>query len=75
MALGDDDAADRVYCQKNGIHYCEEGDPWAPGKTRRAYHPRASEITGSQRDGWPSGDSVHSRCPVCGCEWEHELPQ
>lgn len=75
MAWGDDDAADRERCAKENIHYCEPGNPYPPDGTRRAYHPMATEVDDSQRDGWPSGDTVQYRCPVCGAEWRTELPQ
>ena len=37
-------------------------------------HPQAHEF-GEQRDGWPGGDIVTYRCPVCNHVWEQELPQ
>lgn len=73
MSFGDNDSDDRAYCKANNIHYCEVGNPYVgPG---RAYHPEASEVSGSQRDGYPGGDTVRSKCPVCGTSWTSELPQ
>lgn len=75
MALGDDDAADRVQLAKDGIHYCEPSNPWDREKSKRAYHPHAREVDDSQEDGWPGGDTVRVRCRVCGHSWTKELPQ
>lgn len=73
MAWGDDDAADRERCRRDGVHYCEPGNPY-PGKGR-AYHPHATEVDDSQESGWPSGDTVQYHCPVCDTTWTAELPQ
>lgn len=73
MALGDDDAADRIQLAKDGVWYCEPGNPY-PGKGR-CYHPHAREVKDSQENGYPSGDTVRDLCPVCGTEWRSELPQ
>ena len=73
MALGDDDAADRIQLAKDGVHYCESGNPWTR-QTRRAYHPHAREV-GDQEGGYPGGDTVRIECPVCGHGWRQELPQ
>jgi hypothetical protein len=73
MVLGDDDAADRAYCTRNNVWYCEPGSPYAG--SGRCYHPHAAEVRDSQESGWPAGDTVRSRCPVCGTTWTHELPQ
>lgn len=73
MAFGDDDTADRAYCAAHGVHYCEPGNPYTG--TGRAYHPHAAEVDDSQESGWPSGDTVRNRCPVCGTTWTQELPQ
>ncbi len=74
MALGDDDAADRIRLAKDGVHYCEPGNPWDRG-SGRAYHPHAKEVKDSQESGWPSGDTVRIHCPICGHSWTEELPQ
>lgn len=37
-------------------------------------HPLAQEV-GDQEDGYPGGDIVRYRCPVCGTTWKAELPQ
>jgi hypothetical protein len=75
MPLGDDDAKDREMCARDGIHYCEPGNPYVKGSGRRAYHPHAREVEDSQESGWPSGDTVRNHCPVCGTTWTEELPQ
>jgi hypothetical protein len=75
MIFGEDEAKDRAYCETNGIHYCETGNPWSREKSQRAYHPQATEVDDSQESGWPSGDTVRERCPVCAHEWTRELPQ
>lgn len=72
MALESDDA-DREYCRDNGIHYCEPGNPYQ-GKGR-CMHTQAVEVDDSQESGWPSGDTVIMRCPVCNTSWTMELPQ
>ena len=41
---------------------------------RPIIHPLANEV-GEQEDGWPSGDIVRMRCPVCETRWKTELPQ
>lgn len=57
-----------------GPFICTAETPWRPEmKVGLILHPDAEE--GEQRDGWPSGDLVHMRCPHCGHEWEKELPQ
>jgi hypothetical protein len=53
---------------------CTPENPWTPEKARGAHHPQAHEI-GEQEDGYPGGDIVTYRCPVCGVEWRAELPQ
>lgn len=53
---------------------CTEETPWSPGMRTPVLHASAHEV-GDQRDGWPSGDLVTMRCPICGHEWEKELPQ
>ncbi len=72
--FGEDEIANRATCKSGNIHYCEPGNPWIKG-SGRAYHPHASEVADSQEDGWPSGDTVLNRCPVCGHSWRQELPQ
>lgn len=53
---------------------CTPETPWTPDiKECPVTHPQAKE--GKQHDGWPSGDYVDMRCPVCGHSWEKELPQ
>jgi len=56
-------------------YICSQDAPWTPEKGKRARHPDAQEVHGSQIDGWPSGDIVTYRCPWCGQEFECELPQ
>jgi hypothetical protein len=56
---------------------CTPEHPWTPdmrGPGLFILHPSAKEV-GEQQDGWPSGDIVTMRCPVCGYTWEKELPQ
>lgn len=56
---------------------CTEETPW-DGRWRNAggvIHAEVREIPGSQADGWPAGDTVMMRCPVCDKTWETELPQ
>ena len=48
---------------------------FAPTEAKRCKHPKASEVDGSQRDGWPGGDIVTMECPDCGAQWEAKLPQ
>jgi hypothetical protein len=52
---------------------CTPARPWRKGGPTPVVHPQAEEI--SQRDGYPGGDIVTMRCPVCGHEWTMELPQ
>ncbi len=55
---------------------CTETTPW--GKwvdDTSVLHPSAKVVPGSQQEGWPSGDIVTIKCPICGFEWERELPQ
>ena len=40
-----------------------------------ATHVFAREVPDSQRNGWPSGDTVEMKCPVCNTTWTEELPQ
>lgn len=75
MALDDDDTAARERLAAAGLHVCVPGDPWTREKSKQAYHPHAKEVKDSQEDGWPSGDTVEVRCPVCGHSWTKELPQ
>jgi len=56
-------------------HKCTPEDPWTPTTGKRGMHPDAEEVDGSQRDGYPGGDTVKMRCPTCGAEWREELPQ
>jgi hypothetical protein len=72
---GEDDAVDRAKCKAQGVHYCEPGNPFPKGGKGRAYHPQAKEVDDSQEGGWPSGDTVRYKCPVCGTGWRSELPQ
>lgn len=72
--FGTSEAEDREVCARRGMHYCEPGNPW-PGGDGRAYHPQAREVEDSQESGWPSGDTVRNRCPVCNHSWTEELPQ
>ena len=37
-------------------------------------HPEADEV-GEQENGWPGGDIITVRCPICGEKWKEELPQ
>jgi len=72
---GTDETVDRKECTKLGLHYCEPGNPWDRSKGERAYHPQAAEVDDSQESGWPSGDTVRIRCPICNQTWTKELPQ
>ena len=38
-------------------------------------HTNFVEVDGSQKDGWPCGDTVLMRCTDCGLEHRIELPQ
>jgi hypothetical protein len=73
--LGTNEAEDRRVCAEEMVHYCEPGNPRSPEKSKRAYHPQATEIDGSQKSGWLGGDTIRNRCPVCGHTWTEELPQ
>lgn len=60
---------------------CNEENPYTPERDKcgekdyvRWVHPKAKE-EGEQEDGWPGGDIVRMRCPVCGISWKSELPQ
>lgn len=60
----------------SGPFMCTEETPWTKDvKAFLTLHPSAREVRGSQRDNYPHGDMVTVRCPVCGYEWERELPQ
>lgn len=59
--------SDRVCTEENPYDEREDVD--------QVYHPEAIEVERSQQDGHPSGDTVKMRCPICGVEWEKELPQ
>lgn len=54
---------------------CTKDTPWAPGKPTPVVHVDAHEVDGSERDGWPGGDTVKMICPNCGHTWRKELPQ
>lgn len=54
---------------------CTKNNPWREGLPTPVTHTVVVEIEGSQRDGWPSGDTVRKRCMHCGKEWTEELPQ
>ena len=53
---------------------CTPETPWGKGKGR-AIHPYAKEVRDSQSPGWPAGDTVRERCPVCEHSWRRELAQ
>ena len=58
-----------------GRFVCTPETPhWSPGQGR-AIHPYAEEVPDSQHPGWPGGDTVWMKCPVCGTGWKQELPQ
>jgi len=44
-------------------------------KHGKIIHSNAREVTGSQENGWPAGDTVIMECPDCGLKWRKELPQ
>ena len=54
-------------------HTCTKEDPWRPDMVKRGVHPEA--ICGEQQDGYPGGDTIDWRCPICGVKWTEELPQ
>lgn len=56
------------------VQTCQPEHPYKPDMRGRWFHPFATEI-GSQRDGYPGGDCVTVKCPICGHQWEEELPQ
>ena len=56
---------------------CTNETPWRADLEPRPtliLHPAARKV-GEQRNGYPGGDIVTKRCPICGEEWETELPQ
>ncbi len=56
---------------------CTRETPWTVdihGPGILVLHPEAKPI-GEQQDGYPGGDLVERRCPICGFEWTQELPQ
>lgn len=55
--------------------YCTPDNPAPKDHTGRTIHYGAKEVPDSQRDGWPSGDTVKLRCEACGATWTEELPQ
>lgn len=54
---------------------CTKESPMPKGDRGRWFHDGAHEVHGSQRDGWPCGDTIQMRCDNCGHEWSEELPQ
>lgn len=65
---------DRQWCEKNKKHYCEKENPWNESKLEKGVHPKAFEV-GDQEDGWPGGDWITFKCPICNHSWKSELPQ
>lgn len=59
----------------NERYVCALDHPWHYGLPTPVFHPAASEVRDSQRDGYPGGDIVTMECPVCGHQWEKELAQ
>lgn len=55
------------------LYVCLPSSPWNVEMGTPVIHPYAQEI--SSKDGYPGGDIVEMRCPVCNHEWEMELPQ
>ncbi|KKN27336.1 hypothetical protein LCGC14_0865610 [marine sediment metagenome] len=53
---------------------CTPERPWKNGDETPVVHPLAKEV-GEQEGGWPSGDIVSYKCPICGTRWKSELPQ
>ena len=60
------------------VHVCTKEEPYEKGNPdrdgRKVQHPKASEV-GDQEDGWPGGDIIRMKCPICGTRWKKELPQ
>ncbi len=63
---------ERIICTKDNP-YTDARDKLNQGK--RWAHEEAEEVSGSQREGWPSGDTIQMRCCNCGIKWRVELPQ
>lgn len=55
------------------IFMCTSETPWHRGLPTPVQHREAQPI-GDRRNGYPGGDLISMRCPVCGMEWEEELP-
>lgn len=57
---------------------CSKEQPYDPNnkehKLKRWEHPEAFEV-GEQQDGYPGGDIVTYRCPICNIKFKTELPQ
>lgn len=54
---------------------CTKEQPWDRAADGRVRHHDAHEVPDSQRNGWPSGDTVKMHCKNCGHTWTIELPQ
>jgi hypothetical protein len=53
---------------------CTKETPWSQIlKGQFVIHPSAEEIR--QEDGYPGGDLVTFKCPICKHIWTVELPQ
>lgn len=52
---------------------CTASTPWDL-VTTPVIHERAYEM-GEQEDGYPGGDIVTMKCPICLFHWRMELPQ
>ena len=73
MPVGSASGCGRI-CRACGAWLCTPETPF-DRQQPRAHPPMARETPDSQRNGWPGGDIVKMKCPVCNETWEQELPQ
>lgn len=63
---------------KDGRLICSPEHPFPIGNGTadnfRWAHTNCEEV-GTQKDGWPFGDTVTMQCKDCGLHWTAELPQ
>lgn len=62
------------------ISKCTKNNPYTKDRDKaeprsRWEHDNVHEVEDSQRDGYPSGDTVIMICDNCGVTWREELPQ
>ena len=58
----------------HGYNICCEERPWAPDKKGRWQHPQA-QSAGADRDYGLGINCAQYHCPICGLDFEVELPQ